>query len=158
LPKNIFQMGNGVCYNSEAMYFQTILNQKDLIEVLKLEQTEIVKNIEKVNKTRRRYLEGEYCRKVFSLHVKDIQLFLEKIEGNFYLVSLLGSLKAIEKRLKEEKYQYFDLIKQEFISFYKKVRDAYDFDFLLTQEKSFNLFLDKNLISPKFIPIIETEF
>ena len=145
-------MGVNICYNSETVYNDSITSQGDLIQVFQMEQQELKKKIESVNQGKRIYLDNKENKRFYSVYANNIKVYLNKIEENFYLVSLYATLRLLEKRFTHEKYQSFDLIKEEYFGFYKRVRDAFDYNFLMNENEKFNNFLDENLISGKYHP------
>ncbi len=150
-------MGSTTCCDSEKFYTQNVVNQKDLIEVFKSEQQELHRRIEIVNLKKKQYLNERTNLKFNSLNSEKIKLYMNKIEENFYLVSLYSCLKWLEERFSNEKYKAFQLLKNEFFLFYKRVKEAYDYNLLMNENEMFNKMLDENLLTPKHMPFEESE-
>jgi hypothetical protein len=145
-------MGTSSCCYLDTAFTQIIVSQNDLIEVFISEQKELQMKIDTIGKFKNVYLNNKKYKKFNSENSKKIKTYLTKIEDSFYFVTLYSSLKWLEERFSNEKYQAFNFIKDEFFSYYKKVKDAFDYSLLIKESQKFNQVLDQNLITPKYIP------
>jgi hypothetical protein len=150
-------MGICVCINREEVNPRKIMSQGELIKVIQMEQFEIKAKIEVINQEESKYLLNKENIKIYSIHTNNIKVYLSKIEENFFLVSLLSTLKMLEIRLNKEKYVGFESIREEFFIFYEKVKNAFDYDLLTKEYEKLNNLLDSNLTSRKFVVIREQE-
>ena len=135
-------MGQTYCCKKNLNLLETAIDEKDLIEAIRLEKVAINDRLNDKHREGRYILKNQSFREKIRENTSKLKGIVSELEDNFYLITLYSNLEKYEESLKDKKFKNFLGVKKRFLQFYDIVCNDYNYNTLQEEFRKLMTFMD----------------